>query len=102
MRMLRSSGDVATHWCGGQPVEVYGAGFSGALDCCFERVGLCPGRGPSGRRPTRSSTRREWSQVEVLFERVAGLDIGKASVTVCLRTPGPGGRRLGETRTFKT
>jgi transposase len=42
--------------------------------------------------------------VEVLFERVAGLDIGKASLTVCLRTPaGPGGgRRVSQTRTFKT
>ena len=27
--------------------------------------------------------------MEVLFDRVAGLDIGKASVTVCVRTPGP-------------
>jgi transposase len=40
--------------------------------------------------------------VEVLFERVAGLDIGKASLTVCVRTPGLGGRRSSETRTFKT
>jgi transposase len=40
--------------------------------------------------------------MEVLFERVAGLDIGKASLTVCVRTPGPGGRRSSETRTFKT
>ncbi len=40
--------------------------------------------------------------MEVLFERVAGLDIGKGSVTVCVRTPGAGGRRRGETRTFKT
>ena len=40
--------------------------------------------------------------MEVLFERVAGLDIGKASLTVCVRTPGPGGRRVSETRTFKT
>jgi hypothetical protein len=39
--------------------------------------------------------------VEVLFDRVAGLDVGKASLTVCLRTPGPLGRR-SETRTFKT
>jgi transposase len=39
--------------------------------------------------------------VEVLFERVAGLDIGKATLTVCVRTPGPRGRR-GETRTFPT
>jgi transposase len=40
--------------------------------------------------------------MEVLFERVAGLDIGKASLTVCVRTPGPGGRRSSEARTFKT
>ena len=26
--------------------------------------------------------------MEVMFERVAGLDVGKASVTVCVRTPG--------------
>jgi transposase len=40
--------------------------------------------------------------MEVLFERVAGLDIGKATLTVCVRTPGPGGRRVSETRTVKT
>lgn len=40
--------------------------------------------------------------MEVLFERVAGLDIGKASVTVCVRVPGAGRARRGETRTFKT
>ncbi|MGE3795840.1 MAG: hypothetical protein AB7I38_18200 [Dehalococcoidia bacterium] len=39
--------------------------------------------------------------MDVLFERVAGLDVGKASVTVCVRTPGPGGKRVSETRTFK-
>src|SRR4051812_8640190 len=27
--------------------------------------------------------------MEMLFERVAGLDVSKASVTVCVRTPGP-------------
>src|SRR4051812_41252595 len=37
--------------------------------------------------------------MEVLFERVAGLDIGKATLTVCVRTPGPRGRRT-QTRTF--
>ena len=41
--------------------------------------------------------------MEVMFERVAGLDIGKASVTVCVRTPSARpGRRRGETRTFAT
>ena len=41
--------------------------------------------------------------MEVLYDRVAGLDIGKASVTVCVRTPGARrGSRHSETRTFKT
>jgi hypothetical protein len=35
----------------------------------------------------------------VLFERVAGPDIGKATLTVCARTPGPRGRRT-QPRTF--
>ncbi len=40
---------------------------------------------------TASTDRRpeEVVAVEVLFERVAGLDIGKESLTVCMRTPGP-------------
>ena len=41
--------------------------------------------------------------MDVLFERVAGLDIGKELVTVCVRTPAAAGRRRhAETRTFKT
>jgi hypothetical protein len=40
-------------------------------------------------------------EVEVLYDRVAGLDVGKATLTACVRTPGPRGRR-SETRTFKT
>ncbi len=41
--------------------------------------------------------------MEVMFERVAGLDIGKESVTVCVRTPGQRhGSRASRTRTFKT
>jgi transposase len=40
--------------------------------------------------------------VEVLFERVAGLDIGKATLTACVRTPGPRGGRRAQTRTFST
>ncbi|MFD3402175.1 transposase [Kribbella sp. NPDC058693] len=41
--------------------------------------------------------------MEVLFERVAGLDVGKASVTVCVRVPGRRqGSRSSVTRTFKT
>ena len=41
--------------------------------------------------------------MEVLLERVAGLDVGKASVTVCVRVPGKRqGSRSSVTRTFKT
>jgi transposase len=41
--------------------------------------------------------------MEVLFERVAGLDVGKESVVVCVRTPAAqAGRRRSETRTFST
>jgi transposase len=40
--------------------------------------------------------------MEVMFDRVAGLDVGKESVTVCVRTPGSRRGRHGETRTFTT
>jgi transposase len=40
--------------------------------------------------------------MEVMFERVAGLDIGKDSLTCCVRVPSAGKRRKSETRTFKT
>jgi transposase len=40
--------------------------------------------------------------VDVLVERVAGLDVGKQVVVVCVRSPGPGGRRVSETRTYRT
>jgi transposase len=40
--------------------------------------------------------------MEVMYERVAGLDIGKATLTVCVRTPGPRGGRHSETRTYST
>lgn len=41
--------------------------------------------------------------MEVIFDRVAGLDVGKASVTVCVRTPSTrSGVRQSETRTFTT
>ncbi|HEY6686243.1 MAG TPA: IS110 family transposase, partial [Propionibacteriaceae bacterium] len=40
--------------------------------------------------------------MEVMFDRVAGLDVGKESVTVCVRTPGQRAGRRSQTRTFKT
>jgi transposase len=36
--------------------------------------------------------------MEVVFDQVAGLDIGKTSVTVCLRTPEARWGRHSETR----
>jgi transposase len=45
---------------------------------------------------------RELISMEVLYERVTGLHVGKASVTVSVRTPGPRGGRKRTTRTFKT
>lgn len=65
------------------------------------RVSLL-GRGPSGRRCCRCTSRGEELRMDVLVERVAGLDVGKAVGVVCVRTPGPGGRRVSETRTFRT
>jgi hypothetical protein len=49
--------------------------------------------------PLQVVDQREGSKVEVLFERVAGLGIGKKTLTVCVRTP-DGRRRRSETRTF--
>ena len=40
--------------------------------------------------------------MDVVFDRVAGLDIGKKIVVVCVRTPGERGRRRSEIRTFRT
>jgi len=40
--------------------------------------------------------------MDVVVDRVAGLDVGKASVTVCVRTPGSGRSRNSETRTYST
>ncbi len=40
--------------------------------------------------------------MDVVFDRVAGLDIGKKSVVVCVRTPGERGRRVSQIRTFRT
>ncbi|MFE6946627.1 IS110 family RNA-guided transposase [Streptomyces chartreusis] len=40
--------------------------------------------------------------MDVVHERCAGIDIGKADVKVCVRLPGPGKRRLKEIRTFVT
>jgi transposase len=41
-------------------------------------------------------------KVEILVERCAGIDIGKADLQACVRVPDPRGRRRQETRTFAT
>lgn len=40
--------------------------------------------------------------MDIIVERCAGLDIGKDEVMACVRTPGPGGGRRKEVRTFPT
>ena len=40
--------------------------------------------------------------MDVIYERCAGLDIGKDEVTACVRTPGESGRRRQEIRTYRT
>ncbi len=40
--------------------------------------------------------------MEAVLERCAGIDVHKRGVVVCLLTPGPGGQRVAETRTFGT
>jgi transposase len=40
--------------------------------------------------------------MDVLVERVAGLDVHKDTVVACVRTPGKGGRRNSEIHTFGT
>jgi transposase len=40
--------------------------------------------------------------MDVVVERVAGLDVHKRQVTACVRVPGPRGERTEEVRTFST
>jgi transposase len=40
--------------------------------------------------------------MDILIERCCGLDVHKDTVVACVRTPGKGGRRSQETRTFGT
>jgi transposase len=40
--------------------------------------------------------------MDLIHQRCAGIDIGKADVKVCLRVPGPGTRRRTEVRTFSS
>jgi transposase len=40
--------------------------------------------------------------MDLMFDRVAALDLAKASLTACVRVPGPRGGRTSTTRTFVT
>jgi hypothetical protein len=42
--------------------------------------------------------------VEIIYQRVAGIDVGKKEIAVTVRTPGkvPGAPRVEVTRKFKT
>ena len=40
--------------------------------------------------------------MDLIVERCAGIDVGKAEIVACVRTPGPGGRRSQEIRTYTT
>jgi transposase len=44
----------------------------------------------------------EEALMEIVVERVAGLDVHKASVTACLRAPGAAGEREEHVQTFAT
>jgi Transposase len=84
---------------------VYDAGVSVAAGLLRESTRVCVlAEVPPDRRGEAkvASGARKGTGMEVMFDRVAGLDVGKDSVTVCLRTPGPRGGRRSQTRTFKT
>src|SRR5919107_827553 len=75
--------------------------MSGTPDCCPEHVTqrLCPVR-PPGLPPW--SVLRGGVVVGLLVERCAGVDIGKAGLKACVRTPGAKGRRRQQIRTYDT
>ena len=73
----------------------------GTLVCCFEHESesLFPGA-PAGGVTTSSNGKEK--MIEVLHDRVAGLDVHKQTVVACVRSPGPGRSRRAETREFET
>jgi transposase len=97
---------TSTHTGAGEPVAGV---WRGGLGCHWivatsTRVCVLAEVPPDRRREGdgRLMAKEGRDAMEVMFDRVAGLDVGKETVTVCLRTPSPRGRRHAETRTFKT
>jgi hypothetical protein len=72
----------------------------GTLVCCFEHESefLFPGA-PCGRH---ASSHGKDKMMEVLHDRVGGLDVHKQTVVACVRSPGVGRSRRAETREFET
>ena len=88
---------------------MFDAGSSGAFGLLLRARGsvsrqksLRATPGPAAVAGLVSRVVRELIRMEVLYERVAGLDVGKASAAVRVRTPGARRGRHSVTRTFKT
>src|SRR5512133_504998 len=93
---------TSTHIGAGEPGRGVWRGVFGCGWIVATSTWVCVlAEGPPGDISNGSRLERRCS-VGVMFDRVAGLDVGKESVTVCVRTPGPRGGRRSETRTFKT
>jgi transposase len=58
--------------------------------------------GAAARSAVDGSAIEEAVEVEILVERCAGLDVGKADLKACVRVPGPRGGRRQQIRTFAT
>lgn len=88
MRIVWSSGDVDSQ-VRVEPEELYARVFLG----CRWIVALRARGSVSWQRDLRatrgvSSLGKGAIAMDVMFERVVGIDIGKATLTVCVRTPG--------------
>ena len=96
--MGRPPDDVGVHWCC-EPAYQWDAGASG-------HPGLLLRARPQTLRdgaPWAGLASREEDGVDRLIERVAGLDVHKASVKACVRVPAQRpGERQSQTRTFRT
>ena len=95
---------TSAHTGAGEPV---GGVWRGGLGCHWvvassTRVCVLAEVPPGQRGEAMVASRWREGVMEVMFDRVAGLDVGKESVRVCVRTPGSRRGRHSETRTFKT
>src|SRR5215213_7815948 len=74
-----SAGDVDTHWCGWARCRCMAWGSWLPLDCCQESTRVCVLAGVPPDRPREAlvASRTKGGLMEVLFDRVAGLDVGK-------------------------